>query len=124
MLFYQLSAQAAKQDSNPAKTANSPVSVDQHELKQSDKTTQDGDRAIKMFTEKYPSDEKVKDFYEGLTPQGYDEWARRVNFNEPYYIVDEVARLITTNSFGAGTARKVKMLDMGAGTGLIGMKLC
>ena len=54
-----------------------------------------GDHAIKTFTENYPKNENVGDFYNIVTAEGYDEWARRVNFNEPYYIIAEVARLCT-----------------------------
>lgn len=80
--------------------------------------TRVGDNAIKQFTDNYPKSDNVGQFYDGLTPQGYDEWARRVNFNEPYYIVDEVARLVRESG-----NPKPQMLDVGAGTGLIGLKL-
>ena len=52
-----------------------------------------GDHAIKTFTEAYPQKDNVGDFYNVVTAEGYDEWARRVNFNEPYYIIAEVTRL-------------------------------
>lgn len=123
-----LSVLSAKQDSECAQ--------DSHDIREhSDSTeTSEGDFAISQFTRNYPTSEGVQSFYEGLSAKGYDEWARRVNFCEPYYIVDEVARLIATKSFaeaGASTAivetqppRKLRMLDVGAGTGLIGWKLC
>ena len=57
-------------------------------------TTEAGDKAVRAFTEEYPDGDSVGQFYNGISAEGYDEWARRVNFNEPYYIVDEVARLL------------------------------
>ena len=77
-----------------------------------------GDHAIKTFTENYPKNENVGDFYNIVTAEGYDEWARRVNFNEPYYIIAEVARLATESG-----EKQIKLLDVGAGTGIIGHKL-
>lgn len=59
------------------------------------KTTADGDFAIEQFTTNYPTADTVKTFYENLSAEGYDEWAVRVNFCEPYKIVDEVVRLTT-----------------------------
>ena len=56
--------------------------------------TEDGDFALEKFTNDYPSSDNIGQFYNGLTPQGYDEWAIRVNFIEPYHIVDEVDRLV------------------------------
>lgn len=53
-----------------------------------------GDRAIEQFTSNYPTTDNVGEFYDGITAEGYDEWARRVNFCEPYYIVDDVERII------------------------------
>ena len=81
--------------------------------------TSDGDYAIAQFTDHYPEKTNVGHFYNGLTPQGYDEWARRVNFCEPYKIVDEVARIASEGTASA----PLRMLDCGAGTGLLGLKL-
>ena len=81
-------------------------------------TKVDGDFAIQQFTVNYPNDANVGTFYDGLTHTGYDEWARRVNFTEPYHIVDEVARLVKESD-----KAKLKVLDVGAGTGLLGLKL-
>ena len=60
-------------------------------------------------------------FYDGLTPEGYDEWAIRVNFSEPYHIVSEVERL--TKDVTSGVTSTARVFDIGAGTGLLGMKL-
>ena len=79
--------------------------------------TSDGDYAIDQFHVNYPEKDNVGHFYNGLTPQGYDEWAKRVNFCEPYKIIDEVARIASE-----GTV-PLRMLDCGAGTGLLGLKL-
>ena len=77
-----------------------------------------GDHAIKTFTDNYPKNENVGEFYNVVTAEGYDEWARRVNFNEPYYIIAEVARLATESG-----EKQINLLDVGAGTGIIGHKL-
>ena len=84
--------------------------------------TADGDHAIAQFTNAYPETDNVGQFYNGLTPEGYDEWARRVNFCEPYKIVDEVERLVNDASI-ANVTSGCKALDVGAGTGLLGLKL-
>ena len=55
--------------------------------------TEDGAFAEQQFAENYPTNENVGDFYNNLTPEGYEEQMRRVNFNETYYIIDEVVRL-------------------------------
>lgn len=85
------------------------------------KVTEDGDKAIQQFTDNYPNLQDVGHFYDNLTPEGYDEWAVRVNFCEPYFIVDEVVRLCSDPDSGVNPSSK--HLDIGAGTGLIGYKL-
>ena len=81
------------------------------------------DHAAAQFTEVYPSlsSEGIKHFYDGLDPRGYDDWLRRINFTEPYHVVDEVARLV--NDPESGVPATAKVLDVGAGTGILGVKL-
>ena len=45
----------------------------------------------------------------------------RVNYNEPYYIIDYVVSL--TQDLDSGVTSTSKVLDVGAGTGLLGLKL-
>ena len=82
-----------------------------------------GDHAAEQFTQVYPnlSSEGIKDFYDGLDPKGYDDWLRRINFTEPYHVIDEVARLVDDPESGVPATAKV--LDVGAGTGILGVKL-
>ena len=49
-----------------------------------------------------------------MTPEGYEEQMNRVNFNETYYIIDEIARIANTDD---------AVFDAGAGSGLMGRKL-
>ena len=85
-------------------------------------TTQIGDKAIEQFTINYPKPDEIGNFYNNISAKGYDEWALRVNFNEPYYIVDEVERLIEDKNIPQ-INRNAVVLDCGAGTGLLGYKL-
>ena len=87
-----------------------------------EQTTQDGDHAIQQFEENYPDTGNVGQFYDGLSPEGYDEWAKRVNFNEPYFIIKEVEKIANNVEIPTVTKQSA-LLDVGAGTGLIGSKL-
>ena len=66
----------------------------------------------------FATQEQTIQWYVEVDPAVYDEVMRLCNFNEPYYIVDEVARLVRESG-----NPKPQMLDVGAGTGLIGLKL-
>ena len=44
---------------------------------------------------------------------------RRVNFNETYYIIDEVVRLASLED----SSNKFEVFDVGAGTGIVGRRL-
>lgn len=84
-------------------------------------TTEDGDFAVKQFRENYPTAETVGTFYNTMTPEGYEEQTRRVNFNETFYIIDEVVRL--ANLSDSGITRESDIFDAGAGTGTVGKNL-
>jgi len=45
--------------------------------------TENGRTVVDAFYNALPAQEDVKDFYAGFTPEGYNEWARVVNFTEP-----------------------------------------
>ena len=90
-------------------------------LTQIPETTPDGDFAIQQFRQNYPDAPGVGEFYNSLTPAGYEEWARRVNFNETGYVADEVIRLSKDASTGITTNSAV--FDAGAGTGVLGKKI-
>ena len=78
--------------------------------------------AVNQFTHHYPENDKVGEFYNQLTPQAYDEWSNYINFNcEPFRIVDEVVRL--TRDTASGGRSTLRVLDVGAGTGILGRKL-
>ena len=47
---------------------------------------------------------------------------RRVNFNETYYIIDEVVRLASESEV-VSSDDKFEVFDVGAGTGIVGQKL-
>ena len=49
-----------------------------------------------------------------MTPEAYEEEMSRVNFNETYFIIDEIVRV---------AAKDDLIFDAGAGSGLMGRKL-
>ena len=52
-----------------------------------DAITEEGRHCIDQFYHLKPMD-RVAEFYASFTPEGYNEWARVVNFTEPYHIID------------------------------------
>lgn len=60
-------------------------------------------------------------WYAGFTPEGYNEWARVVNFTEPYHIIDQVVK--KESEGGLELPRTARVLDIGSGTGVIGQAL-
>ena len=62
--------------------------------------------------------ENVANFYNEVGADGYDEWAKAVNFNEPEHIVN----LIAANS-EINVSPECEVLDAGAGSGVIGKLL-
>mmetsp|Transcript_27614 Transcript_27614/g.34276 ORF Transcript_27614/g.34276 Transcript_27614/m.34276 type:complete len:107 (+) Transcript_27614:234-554(+) len=65
--------------------------------------------------------ENVAEWYAGFTPEGYNEWARVVNFTEPYHIIDTVAK--PESEGGLSLPKTARVLDIGSGTGIIGQAL-
>ena len=49
---------------------------------------EEGRFVVEQFYNNLPAQEDVKGWYAGFTPEGYNEWARVVNFTEPYEIID------------------------------------
>lgn len=83
-----------------------------------------GKKAVEMFydikTGKY-SAEKINDFYNEMGSHGYDQWAKVVNFTEPYEIIRQVYQ--TEEEGGLNLSKDAALLDVGAGTGIIGRNL-
>ena len=102
--------------------AAKPEKNDIDAAKERRERTGSGDKAINEFTVNYPKPDQISDFYNNITAEGYDEWAVRVNFCEPYEIINEVDRLIKDEAVLQLTTTS-HMLDCGAGTGLLGDKL-
>ena len=48
----------------------------------------EGRFVIDQFYNALPEQKDVAQWYAGFTPEGYNEWARVVNFTEPYHIID------------------------------------
>lgn len=51
--------------------------------------------------------------------EGYDEWAKVVNFTEPFEIIRQVDKMAQDNL----VSKDGEQLDIGAGTGVIGREL-
>ena len=83
--------------------------------------TDEGRQAVAAFYNDLRPQEEVKEFYAGFTPEGYNEWARVVNFTEPYHIIDQVCK--SEEEGGLGLPRSHKILDIGSGTGVVGQAL-
>ena len=76
---------------------------------------------MQQFRENFPTAENVGNFYSQFTPEGYEEQTKRVNFNETYFIKDEVVRLVTEPS--SGVSPQSEFFDAGAGSGTLGKLL-
>ena len=92
--------------------------VEQQHILPDNKRTPDGDHAVQQFSENYPTADNVGHFYNNLSPEGYEEHNFRVNYNETYYIIDEVVRLASLPK--SGVTKQSEIFDVGAGTGLVG----
>ena len=83
-----------------------------------------GKKAVEMFYEiktgKYQA-EKINDFYNEMGIDGYDQWARVVNFTEPYEIIKQVHAPQEEECLEM--PKDAKILDVGAGTGVVGKNL-
>ncbi len=49
---------------------------------------EEGRHVIDSFYNNLPEQKDVAEWYAGFTPEGYNEWARVVNFTEPFHIID------------------------------------
>jgi len=83
--------------------------------------TEEGRHVVSQFYNALPAQADVKEWYAGFTPEGYNEWARVVNFTEPQHIIDQVVK--STEDGGMGISRDAVALDIGSGTGIIGQAM-
>ena len=83
--------------------------------------TEDGRFVINQFYTNLPEQKDVAQWYAGFTPEGYNEWARAVNFTEPYHIIDQVTKKRELG--GLSLNRNAVCLDVGSGTGIIGQAM-
>ncbi len=82
---------------------------------------EEGRHVIDSFYNNLPEQKDVAEWYAGFTPEGYNEWARVVNFTEPFHIIDQV-KLPETEG-GLSLPRTACCLDIGSGTGIVGQAL-
>ena len=108
MSFTVIPLEEAKIDTD----ANNHVREARHE---------EGKFCIQQFYSNLPEQKDVAQWYAGFTPEGYNEWARVVNFTEPYHIIDQVVK--PEEEGGLSIPRTVRCLDIGSGTGVIGQAL-
>lgn len=87
----------------------------------SEASTVEGRYVIDQFYDNIPDPADVKQWYAGFTPEGYNEWARVVNFTEPRHITDMVCNCKQTG--GLELPRSSVCLDIGSGTGIIGQTM-
>ena len=80
----------------------------------------EGRHVVEQFYNNIPKQEDVKQWYAGFTPEGYNEWARVVNFTEPAQIIGNV-KLEAPE--GLSIPRDAVCLDIGSGTGIVGQAL-
>ena len=81
----------------------------------------EGRFVVDQFYNALPAQADVAEWYAGFTPEGYNEWARVVNFTEPQHIIDQCVK--STEEGGMGISRDAVALDIGSGTGIIGQAL-
>ena len=101
------------------------VSQPFEERKETDIQTSDaGKHAVQMFYDiksgKYQQD-KINEFYNEMGSTGYDEWAKVVNFTEPFEIIKQVHQAEEEEAIEL--EKDATLLDVGAGTGVIGKGL-
>jgi len=82
---------------------------------------EEGRYVISQFYNAIPAQKDIAQWYAGFTPEGYNEWARVVNFTEPYHIIDQVRK--TVEEGGMNCSRDSVVMDIGSGTGIIGQAL-
>ena len=74
------------------KVREEDLRAEQQETQSLEAQTQEGRFVIEQFYTNLPQQEDVAEWYAGFTPEGYNEWARVVNFTEPYHIIDQVVK--------------------------------
>ena len=78
----------------------------------------DATAVLKYLASDFPTTQNVDKFYNGMTADGYDDWAKATNFAEPI----EFCKLV-----GPGMPVDIpstsEVLDAGAGTGICGILL-
>ncbi len=82
---------------------------------------EEGRFCIDQFYNHLPEQKDVAEWYAGFTPEGYNEWARVVNFTEPFHIIDQVK--LPESEGGLSIPRTAVCLDIGSGTGIVGQAL-
>lgn len=87
----------------------------------SEAQTEEGRFVIDQFYNNLPEQKDVAQWYAGFTPEGYNEWARVVNFTEPQHIIDQCTK--SSNEGGLQLDRSAVVMDIGSGTGIIGQAL-
>ena len=87
-------------------------------------TTEDGKRAVALLyqlTDEKFSHDNINDLYNEMGSAGYDEWAKVVNFTEPFEIIKQVSNSKDEDCLAMD--KGAELLDIGAGTGIIGREL-
>ena len=87
----------------------------------SEARTEEGRHVIDQFYNNLPEQKDVAQWYAGFTPEGYNEWARVVNFTEPQHIIDQCIKSVEEG--GMGIAKDAVCLDIGSGTGIVGQAM-
>ena len=78
----------------------------------------DGMEVVGKFASEYPTQETIEQFYNQFSGDGYDNWAKTVNFTEP----KEFCKLIGPG-LPANVEPNCEVLDVGSGTGIVGLYL-
>ncbi len=95
------------------------------ERKEADfQASEEGEKAVKLLYSlgeaKY-SHGNINDLYNEMGAKGYDEWAKVVNFTEPFEIIHQVHGKQSEECLEMPA--DAELLDIGAGTGIIGRGL-
>ena len=99
----------------------SQVEEVKQETHTSEARTEEGRHVIDQFYNHLPEQKDVAQWYAGFTPEGYNEWARVVNFTEPQHIIDQCIK--SAEDGGMGLSRDSVCLDIGSGTGIVGQAM-
>ena len=77
------------------------------------------DQVEKHFAENYPAPEVSGAFYDKMTGDGYDEFVKHIDFNQP----ENVTKCMGKGEFVDLDPETAEILDVGAGTGTVGLLL-